>query len=456
MQNDSLNKTVSDAKKAFFIGVGGVSMASLARYFKSTGREVCGSDRTESAATRSLEQDGIRVFIGHDAKNIGDADLVVCSAAIPSDNPELLAAKEKRIPTLSRAEFLGAIMADHKVRIGISGSHGKSTATAMAAKLMLDAGRDPTVMCGADTFELGGAYRIGKDKRDFLFEACEYRDSFLSFKPNIAVVLNVDLDHTDYFADLDAVVGSFEKFAKTSSDCGGAVLACADDEGAVRAVKNEYAITFGIDNESDYRAVGVESENGFARFSVSRFDEPYIEKIALAVPGHHNIYNALATAALGDLLGVPASVIKSSIEGFRGIPRRFEKKKSVGGADVYVDYAHHPREIEATLEAARQLCRGRLITVFEPHTYSRTKSLFDGFVKAFESADIKIFTDIFAARETDDLGVSSSLLAEAAGGVYAASYADAASVVLREIKDGDLVLILGAGTINSLSDMLGG
>ena len=456
MKNSSSKDTVKNAKKAFFVGIGGISMASLARYFKATGRAACGSDRTESAATRSLRNDGIDVFIGHRAENIDGCDLVVYTAAIPSDNPELLAAGKKNVPTLTRAEFLGALMADYRVRIGISGSHGKSTATAMAAKLMLDAGRDPTVMCGADTAEMGGAYRIGANKRDFLFEACEYRDSFLSLTPNVAVLLNVDLDHTDYFDGIDSVVRSFKKFARISSDDGGAVIACADDAGAMRAAEDEFAITFGVDNESDYRAADVKTVGGYASFRVTRFDEPYIENITLSVPGYHNVYNALANVALGDLLGIPADTIASSLSGFHGLSRRFEKKKSIGGADVYIDYAHHPREIEATLLTARQLCRGKLITVFEPHTYSRTKALFDGFARAFDKADIKMFTDIFPARETDTLGVSSKMLAEAAGGEYADSYASAARRIREVAADGDLIMILGAGSINTLADMLGG
>jgi len=455
MKKPIFYETVKNAKSAFFIGVGGVSMASLARYFKSTGRTVRGSDRTESTATRALKADGIDVRIGHDAKNIDGCDIVIYSAAIPSDNPELAAARDKGVPTLSRAEFLGALMADFRVRICISGSHGKSTATAMAAKLMTDAGRDPTVMCGADVAEMGGAYRIGKDDRDFLLEACEYRDSFLSFSPNVAVILNVDLDHTDYFSDLDAVVESFKKFAKISSDDGGAVIACADDEGAVRAVENEFAITYGIDSEADYRAVNVAADGGFASFAVTKFDEPYIDNITLAVPGRHNVYNALAIVALGDLLGVSADVTASSLSGFHGLSRRFEKKKSIGGADVYIDYAHHPREIAATILAARRICRGKLITVFEPHTYSRTKALFDDFAKSFDLADIKIFTDIFAARESDTLGMTSKMLADAAGGEYADSYEAAARRIRQVACENDMILILGAGTIDRLADMLG-
>lgn len=454
MNNAENVKTVKNAKHIFFVGVGGVSMASLARYAQSTGKRVSGSDKVDSDATRSLVKDGVRVFIGHGAENVSGCDLVVYTSAVGNDNPELSAARADGVPTLSRAEYMGAIMADCHVRIGVSGSHGKSSATAMIAHVMLAAGKDPTVMCGADVPEMGGAYRLGGGA--FLFEACEYKDSFLSFSPNVAVILNVDYDHTDYFASLEDVIKSFAKFAKISSDEGGSVVVCADDEGAVKATENEFPITFGIDAEADYKAENIEMHGGFASFSVSFCDEPFIDKITLAVPGRHNIYNALATLAVCDLIGIDKKITAGAIESFTGISRRFERRGDVHGAPVYVDYAHHPKEIEATLAAARQLCTGRIIAVFEPHTYSRTKSLFDGFVSAFAAADVRIFTDIFAARETDTLGVSSKMLAEAAGGEYAPSYEDAAARVKEIAQGGDLVLILGAGTVVRVADMLGG
>lgn len=445
---------VKNAKSIFFVGIGGVSMASLARYAKASGKSVSGSDREESDATRALENEGVRIFIGHSAENVSGCDLVVYTSAASDDNPELTAARADGVPTLSRAEYMGAIMAEYRVRIGVSGSHGKSSATAMISHVMLAAGRDPTVMCGADIPELSGAYRLGE--KDFLFEACEYKDSFLSFLPNVAVILNVDFDHTDYFKTPDDVVSSFKKFAKISSDDGGSVIICADDEGAVRAAEDEFPITFGIDSDADYKAVDVKIAGGFASFGVTFCDEPFIEKITLAVPGRHNVYNALATVAACDLLGIDKNITSSALETFAGISRRFERRGNIGGAPIFVDYAHHPREIEATLATARQFCKGKIVAVFEPHTYSRTKSLFDGFVKAFSAADKTIFTDIFPARETDTLGVSSKMLAEAAGGEYAPSYEDAARRVAELAKDGDIVLILGAGTVVRVADMLGG
>ena len=454
MKKHPNREAVENSKHVFFVGIGGISMASLARYALAQDKRVSGSDKVDSAELRALEKEGATVFVGHSAENVSGCDLVVYTAAVKDDNPELVAARAGGIPTLSRAEFLGAIMADCRVRIGVSGSHGKSSATAMIARVMLEAGRDPTVMCGAEIPEISGAYRKGDGA--FLFEACEYTDSFLSLIPNVAVILNVDYDHTDYFASLDDVIKSFAKFAKISSDEGGSVVVCADDEGAVKATENEFPITFGIDAEADYKAENIEMRGGFASFSVAFCDEPFIDKITLAVPGRHNIYNALATLAVCDLIGIDKETAARAIESFTGISRRFERRGDINGAPVYVDYAHHPKEIEATLAAARQLCSGRIIAVFEPHTYSRTKSLFNGFVKSFAGADVKIFTDIFAARETDTLGVSSKMLAEAAGGEYAPSYEDAAARVREIAQGGDIVLILGAGTVVAVADMLGG
>ncbi len=445
---------VKNAKHIFFVGIGGVSMASLAKYSLAEGKKVSGSDRADGEALRALEKDGAKIYLGHRASNIDGCDLVVYTAAVKSDNPELAAAREKGIPTLTRAEFMGALMADSGVRIGVAGSHGKSSATAMISHVMLAAGKDPTVMCGADVPELCGAYRKGGGA--FLYEACEYKDSFLSTSPNVAVILNVDYDHTDYFPSLGDVISSFSEFAKISSDEGGSVIVCADDDGAMRAVENEFPITFGIESEADYKAENIEMRSGFASFSVTFCDEPFIDKITLAVPGRHNIYNALATLAVCDLVGIDKNVAAEAIGSFSGISRRFEKRGNIGGADIIVDYAHHPREIEATLAAAREIYGGRLIAVFEPHTFTRTKALFDDFVASFGGADVKIFTDIFAARETDTLGVSSEMLAEAAGGEYAPSYEDAAKRVAELARDGDIVLILGAGTVVRIADILGG
>ena len=445
---------VNRAQSAFFIGIGGISMSSLARFYRDMGKRVSGSDKTNSEEVRALTSEGIEVFLGHDAKHVAGFDIVIYTGAVGDDNPELCEARRLGIPTLSRAEFMGGLMKNYRVRIGISGSHGKSTATAMTAHILLKAGKDPTVMCGAHIPELNGAYRAGGG--GFLFEACEYRDSFLSFSPNVAVILNVDLDHTDYFKTIDDVISSFSKFARISLGTGGSVIVCADDENALLSAKTEFPITFGLSAGADYRAVKISEKNGKCSFSVTRCDEPFIKKISLSVVGRHNIYNALAAAATADLLGVPSDIIAEALSDFSGISRRFEKKGDVWGAPVYVDYAHHPREIAATVDTARKMCRGKLITVFEPHTYSRTKALWGGFVSAFSGVDVKIFTDVYAARETDMLGVSSKQLAKEAGGEYASSYEAAARRVKQLAKEGDMVLIIGAGDIFRVADMLGG
>ncbi|MBQ0125910.1 MAG: UDP-N-acetylmuramate--L-alanine ligase [Clostridiales bacterium] len=446
-------ETYKNSKKIFFVGIGGISMSSLARYAKDDGKTVSGSDRTESDLTRALEASGIGVIIGHDGKNVSGFDMAVYTGAIGDDNPEICAAKAAGIPVFSRAEFLGAIMLEYPVRVGISGSHGKSTATAMTAHVLLLAGKNPTVLCGAASSDLDGAYRRGE--RSILFEACEYKDSFLEFSPNIAVILGADYDHVDYFKNERAVIDSFSKFAKISSDDGGSVIVCADDKGAVEATKNEFAITFGIDEEADYKAENVRFDGGFARFDVLRTDEEYIS-VSLSVPGKHNIYNALAAIAVCDLMGVPADVISAAVSDFSGIPRRFEHVCDKNGVKIYTDYAHHPKEIAETLKTAKSVASGRIITVFEPHTYSRTAVLFDAFVRAFDSADVKIFTDIYAARETDTMGVSGEKLAIAAGGKYVSSYVEAANEALAAAQSGDMILILGAGTVSQVADIIGG
>ena len=449
----SAQKILKDAKKLFFVGIGGVSMSSLALHAKSEGFSVLGSDKEDSRTIERLRESGIDVYIGHNANNIDGCDAVIYTSAIGDDNAELSAAKERGIPTMSRAEFMGAMMAESRVRIGISGSHGKSTVTAMTAHMLKCANKAPTIMCGADIPDCVGGYAKGDGA--FLFEACEYKDSFLSFSPNIAAILNIDLDHVDYFSDIKQLKRSFSRFAHISYDDGGAVVVCADDSTAMEATSDIFAITFGIDNEADYKAENIVFENGCATFDVYRIEEPFI-KLTLSVPGRHNIYNALATVAIGCLMGISADVIASSISEFKGVSRRFEKKCTVGGADVYIDYAHHPREIAAAIDTAKSICHGKVITLFEPHTYSRTRVLFDDFRASFGGADVKLFSDIYAAREALDESISSKMLADAVGGEYVASYEAAADRIRELANDGDIVLIVGAGKINTVSDLLGG
>jgi UDP-N-acetylmuramate--alanine ligase len=308
-------------------------------------------------------------------------------------------------------------------------------------------------MCGAETAEMGGAYRVG-EKKDFVFEACEYKDSFLGFFPSVAVVLNIDLDHTDYFTEgLEQIKSSFRKYALLAVNEGGKAVANADDENTVSALSGLPLVTFGVKSAADFTAENISYEGGYAEFDIVKRGA-FFCRVHMSIPGEHNIYNALACAASCDLAGVSPEDIGKYISDFAGLSRRFEKKGSVRGADVYIDYAHHPRELRAAVSAARKLCRGSLICVFEPHTYSRTYSLFDEFAASFAGADRIIFTDIYAAREVNTYGVSSLQLAEAAGGEYEPTYAQAAENIRASVKAGDLVLVLGAGTVTEVASML--
>lgn len=454
MVYNKISEVLENAHRIFFVGIGGISMSSIAFVFHSKGYDVAGSDRAQSNMTRKLQASGIQVYHGHDAQNVLGADAVIYTGAVNAQNPEIAEAQRLGIPLIYRADALGYMMKKYNTRIGVSGSHGKSTCTAMISHVLIASGKDPTVMCGAETAEMGGAYRVGREG-SFVFEACEYKDSFLGFFPNIAVILNIDLDHTDYFVGgLEQIKDSFRKYAAISLACGGKVVSNADDENTESALCGIEKVTYGITSDACFKAVNISYESGYAEFDIFKNGEAFCH-VHLSVPGEHNIYNALAAAASCDLAGVSAEDIAAYISDFEGLSRRFEKKGSVNGAQVYIDYAHHPKEIKAAVFAARKLCIGKLVCVFEPHTYSRTHSLFDEFASSFGEADRVIFTDIYAARETNIYGVSSESLAKATPhGEYASSYADAADMVRKEASADDLVIILGAGTVNEIAVLL--
>ena len=450
---EETNAALEGAKKLFFVGIGGISMSSIAFVFASRGYDVSGSDRAESDMTRKLAASGIKVYRGHDAAHVAGADAVIYTGAVNDQNPEIAEAKRLGLPIIYRADALGYMMKKYGTRIGVSGSHGKSTCTAMISHILIASGADPTVMCGAETAEMGGAYRVGGGE-GFVFEACEYKDSFLGFFPSASVVLNIDLDHTDYFTGgLPQIKASFRKYALIALEEGGAAIANADDENTSSALAGLPLITFGVKNDADFTAENISYASGYAEFDVMKRGEHFC-RVHMSIPGEHNVYNALAAAAACDLAGVAPDDIGRYISDFTGLSRRFEKKGSVRGAEVYIDYAHHPRELRAAVAAARKLCRGKLTCVFEPHTYSRTYSLFDEFAASFAGADRVIFTDIYAAREVNIYGVSSAQLAEAAGGEYAPTYAETAEKVLEGISEGDLVLVLGAGTVTEVAKLL--
>lgn len=451
---DAIEKLLKDRSRLFFIGIGGVSMSSLAHISAIRGFSVSGSDRSHSKITDALEAAGISIFYSHCAENVADADAVIYTVAISEDNPEYVEAKRRGVPCISRADYLGYIMTAQKKRLGISGMHGKSTCTAMCAAVYMEGG-DPTVVSGASSPDMGGYYRIGAGEH-FIFEACEYMDSFLDFSPTSAIILNIEPEHLDYFSGIDSIKASFRKFAELTN--GGRIIFNINDQNIVSALEGYGGplYTFGIDcDNADYFAKNIKQESGKLKFDIMKRGRLLL-KTELSVPGRHNILNALAAAAAADLDGISPDAIARGIAKFRGIGRRMEYKGKLGEALVYDDYAHHPTELRATLEAARTIVGdGKLTAVFQPHTYSRTSALFSDFAEVLRLADRVLLPPIYPARETDDLGISSKLLADAAGEkVLAFNSIDAIARELNSSVTDGVVVIMGAGNIDSIYKML--
>lgn len=446
---EKIKELLEACNSVFFCGVGGINMSSLAHVSLVGGMRVGGSDRTPSELTKRLESEGVEIFYSHDARNVDSYDAFVYTVAIGEDNPEYLRAIERGIPVISRADYMGYVMTGYTRRIGISGMHGKSTVTSMCASTLMGAQTNPTVLSGAVLDSMGGAYRVG-GKEYFLFEACEYMDSFLDFNPNISVILNVELDHVDYFEDIEHIKRSYRSFAGISLDNNGYVIANADDaltRDTLEAIDG--VIWFGIENENAIvRAENISESYGKYEFDLIYKNEVFC-KIKLSVSGYHNIYNALATAAVAILCGLSAEQIAGGIFAFTGAARRMEYKGRVKGARVYDDYGHHPTEVKTTLEGARRMLEGgRLFCVFQSHTYSRTKALFEEFADALSVADRVIVADIYAARETDTLGVTPELLAERIkGGSASHGFENVAKALQAELCEGDIAIVMGAGDI---------
>ncbi len=447
-------------KEIFFLGAGGIMMSSLALLTKRAGYMTRGSDRSRSALTEKLENSGITMFYGHSENNLGEnCGAVVYTVAVSPDNPEYSEAQRRRIPTISRADYLGYIMTEYKKRIGIAGMHGKSTCTSMCAEIFLDAAKEhsePTIVSGAEYESMQGAYHLGEHE-NFIFESCEYMDSFLDFNPTVAVLLNAEMEHVDYFKNIEHIRASFAKYAALVGE-NGVVIYNADDANIAISVSNVNArkISFGLKNEADFTAENVQSCQYPMEFDVIHQGKP-MGHITLPARGIHNVYNALAAFAAAYECGMSPEEIAYGLGNFKGAKRRMEYKGVVGGAEIYDDYGHHPTEIGATLEGVKTSCDGRVVCVFQPHTYSRTAALADKFADAFECADKVILTDIYAARETNESGITSAKLAEMIGDKAAyGGDLDATAVCLRsEIREGDTVIVMGAGDIFKLFEKLG-
>ncbi len=462
IDNQTIRKAMQNAlgKNIHFIGVGGIMMSSLALLTERLGYRVSGSDRSRSSLTERLMEEGIDVKFSHGEENISnDCAVVVYTVAISDDNPEYVKARSLGIPCISRANYLGYVMTGYKNRIGIAGMHGKSSCTSMCAEIFMRYGQAtknmPTIISGAEYATINGAYYIG-EKENFIFEACEYMDSFLDFFPTVAVLLNADLEHVDYFKNIEQIIGSFAKYASLTGDDGVAV-ACADDENIMRAVESYSGklITFGICENADYVAKNICHTLRTQEFDIYEHGN-FAVHISLPSFGIHNVRNALASFVASHVCGVPVDIIADGLAHFKGAKRRMEYKGIVNGAYVYDDYGHHPTEIRATLSGAKDFCHGRLICAFQPHTYSRTATLINDFADAFELADAVIFADIYAARESDNLGISSEIVARRLGGkgIYAGSACAVADEINKIATSGDTVIVMGAGDIYKVFDQL--
>lgn len=444
---------ICPGKRAHLVGVGGVSMSPLAQVLHGAGVVVTGSDMHESAEVAHLRALGIPVTIGHLPQSVAGADCVIRTAAVHDDNPEIAAARAAGIPVFERAQAWGALMRHYENALCVAGTHGKTTTTSMCAHIFLAAQRDPSIMIGGVLPALGAGHRVGHGDT-IILESCEYCNSFLSFFPTVAVILNVDADHLDFFKDLEDVKHSFRRFAELVPETG-FVVADRDDANTMDALTglDRSTITFGLE-DGDVHAADLTWHGGFADFDAMVNGQCYAH-VSLSVPGVHNVRNALAACAAAHCLGIPAAAVEEGLRAFHGAGRRFEKKGEFHGAMVYDDYAHHPHELQALLTTAKGLGYQRIICAFQPHTYSRTHELFHDFVEVLKLPDITLLAEIYAARETNTLGISSNDLArEIPGSIYCPTLADVTEQLRRLAQPGDLILTVGAGDIYQAGEAL--
>lgn len=444
----------------YFIGIGGISMSGLAEILLDEGFRVSGSDIRPSALTQSLEQKGAAVYYGQKASNLtGDIDLAVYTSAIHPDNPEFIAMKEQSIPSLTRAELLGQMMKNYEIPIAVSGTHGKTTTTSMISEILLEGNCDPTLSIGGIFKAIGGNIRIGQSEY-FVTEACEYTNSFLSFFPKIGIILNIEEDHLDFFKDIQDIRNSFHQFAALLPE-NGTLIINGDIENYEEITQGLSCkvVTYGASAACDYSCSQIRyDELARPAFLLNR-KGGISEHFSLMVPGEHNVYNAMAAIALADLLGIGSDTIQKAFSKFSGTDRRYEYKGEINGITIIDDYAHHPTEITATLKAAANYPHKSLWCVFQPHTYTRTKAFLPEFAKALSLADHVVLADIYPARETDTLGISSKDLQEEIlrlGGksTYLPSFEEIEKFLLKNCINGDLLITMGAGDVVKIGESL--
>lgn len=455
-----LLKNIDKTKPIHFVGIGGTSMSGIAEIVLSMGFKVTGSDMNLSSVTEKLEKSGIKIIQGHHADNVEGASLIVYTAAVKQDNPELVHAKEIGIECMERADFLGEITKLYQETISICGTHGKTTTTSMISLAFLEAGKDPTVQVGAEIRQLDGFnYRVGKSPF-LVLESCEYVRSFLKFHPKTVVLLNIEEDHLDYYKDLNDIKSAFKEFVELVPE-NGFIIVNSDDNNCMDVIGNAKGkiITIGINNNSaDFYADNIKTnENGFFEFDVHFTDKKYT--ISLSVPGYHHIYNALSTIATGISYGIEIEILQKSLNEFTGASRRFEYVGKFNGAKIFDDYAHHPTEIKATIEAASKMKYNKLWVVFQPHTYSRTKALFNEFIDSFNKVDELVLIDIYAAREPFDETISSKILTDKINEkyhncTYQPTLGEAVNYLKENLQENDMLLTIGAGTVTKIGYQL--
>lgn len=452
---------ISAYKKIHCLGIGGIGLSAVAEILNDRGFTVSGTDINPGKVTEHLESVGIKIYSSHEPENVEDVDAIVYSAAVSDDNPEVIRAKELGLPMFSRAEVLGMIMDDYDHSVAICGTHGKTTVTSMTSLILRNADFKPTILVGGNLPQIHGNVEIGGTGY-LVSEACEYMDSFLELRPSIGVILNIDSDHLDYFKDMDHIVKSFRTFVERIPEDG--VIIAFGGNPFVRSILKDKTnkITYGYSEGNDYYAENIEfDENGNPQFDVCHKGET-VAHLELSVPGEHNVLNAMAAFVTTRYLGADTEVIVNTLKEYTGTGRRFDFNGTTeNGVKVIDDYAHHPTEIKATLSAAKNVKHNKLWLIFQPHTYTRTKALFDEFTDAFEDADVLVLTDIYAAREKDIYNVSSYKLMNAIRAkhpdkqvYYVKDFEDIVKYINKFAGEGDIAMTMGAGDVYKVGDML--
>ena len=440
-------------KRVHFLGIGGSGMCPLAEILISKGYEVSGSDMSDGDTLQRLIANGVPVKMGHSAENIEGAELVVYTAAVKQDNPELVAARENGIPAIERSVMLGILSRRYKNAVAVAGTHGKTTTTAMISQVLIGSGFEPTAVIGGKLPSIGGNSYVGSSET-MVCEACEYVDSFLQITPAVAVILNVDADHLDYFENMENIKKSFRKFLTQTSGC---AIVNGDDKNTLDCTNESpvEVVTFGFNEENDYRAVMTSPETTVYDAFDFYFKGEKLCYVELSVPGKHNVYNALAAAATAHRLGVKAEDIAKNLHEFKGVHRRFEVLGKHGGVTVADDCAHHPTEIKATLTAAMNMGFRKVWNVFQPHTFSRTAMLLDDFAEALSIVDEAVILEILPVREVNTYNIyNTDLGKKVAGSKCIDTFEDAANYVCENAQDGDLILTMGGGNVYMCANMI--